>query len=826
MPIKLSVAHMVFTNNLLREIQNPKNFQTIPVIVELNPDSKVSIMSSQISQALGVDIVQVIPFVNSFSIVIPTGMLGELSSFKDIKTIHYDRPLYGFSPPLPLPPDPLAILKGGPEGMTKKISDLISNPDVMVSVNTGWIPTSEANKATRLYELHKRGILGQGVKVWVLDTGVDISNPQLQGVIAGAHSSTAGAPNDMNGHGCLTPDAKVFTSFCGMEELGKLFENAAKERSPEHAGEGEAVFFDRPIYTIGSLDGHSIRSRVKAVYRMKYDGELIIVKMGPVTLKMTPWHKVLVVDRRSNIPKYVRADRLSEYNINCILPNTPINLTDAPGCGLGPDNAYLIGLFIGDGCLPKTGTEARISMGDSDPTPIENLLDRLEYNHWRQGKKSGGHPNIDLGIGLRFRNLLLSIGFITGNKTLTVRIPKKILIESSTEEKAAILAGLIDSDGHFDKSRRRTRIVTTSPRLADDIIALTASLGITAKKYSQEPIGKSKHTCWSIHIKSKAMDIMLNTISKHLRIRSPPKTPNSNRDQSAIHISKEQYNGWLYDLTTETKNYMVGNNGMIFVHNSWCASRIVGQLYTHPIHGFDLLGGAPECELYTCKVLTDLGFGNTSDILKGMQMALDNQADIISMSLGGEGDAEGEEEDLMTKFINKAAETNPKTIFVIAAGNSGAEGEKAGKTIGIPANAEEAISVGAWSILDRARSYYSSTGPTLQAGRIKPDIVADGGGRAIATGYKRGMGDIFSGSAFGSQLDPLDKLVDGFTVLKGTSMATPCVAAILALWKQLVPELTARDVKAIFAKFGQQKNTEMGWGLIQADWILQAMAEQ
>lgn len=813
---------MVFTKNLLSEIQKPKNFQAVPVIVELNPNARVNIVSAQISQALGVDIGQVIPFVNSFSMVIPTEMLGELSTFKDIQTIHYDRPMYGFAPPpLPPPPDPFGLLKGVPEGMNKKIGDIISNPDVMVSVNTGWIPTSEANKVTRLYELHKKGIMGQGVKVWVLDTGVDITNPQLQGVIAGTYSSTAGAPNDAQGHGCLTPDAKVFTSFCGIEELSKLFENAAKEHSPEPTGEGEAVFFDRPIYTIGSLDGHSIRSRVKAVYRMQYNGNLIIVKTGPITLKMTPWHKVLVADRRSNIPKYMRADQLSKHNIHCILPNSSIELTDTPGCGLGPDNAYLIGLFIGDGCLPKTGTEARISMGDSDPTSIENLLDHLGYTHWREGKKSN-HPNIDLGIGLKFRNLLLSIGFVPGNKTLTVRIPKKILIESSIEEKIAIIAGLIDSDGHFDKSRQRTRIVTASPKLADDIIALTASLGITAKKYSQEPIGRAKHTCWSIHIKSEAMNTMLGMISKHLRIRFP-KTHPFKEENSMIHISKEKYNGWLYDLTTETENYMVGNNGMIFVHNSWCASRIVGQQYTHPIYGFELLGGAPECEMHTCKVLTDLGFGNTSDILKGMQMALDNQADIISMSLGGEGDAQGEEDDLMVKFINKAAETNPRTIFVIAAGNSGAEGEKAGKTIGIPANAEEAISVGAWSILDRARSYYSSTGPTLQAGRIKPDIMADGGGRSIAAGYKRGLGDIFSGSAFGSQLDPLDKLVDGFTVLKGTSMATPAVAAVIALWKQLVPELTARDVKSIFAKFGQPKNNEMGFGLIDATWILSAM---
>jgi subtilisin family serine protease len=451
---------MVFTKTLLSAIQKPKNFQTVPVIVELNPNVKVNTIAPQISQALGVDIGQTIPFVNAFSMVIPTAMLGELSNFKDIMTIHFDAPMYAFAPPpFPPPPDPLGLFKHNPEEMAKKIGSFISSPDILISAKTGWIPTSEANKLTRIYDLHVKDIKGQGVKVWVLDTGVDVTNPQLQGVIAGAHSSTVGAPNDAQGHG------------------------------------------------------------------------------------------------------------------------------------------------------------------------------------------------------------------------------------------------------------------------------------------------------------------------------------------------------------------------------SWCASRIVGQLYTHPVYGFELLGGAPECEMNTCKVLTDLGFGNTSDILKGMQMALDANADIISMSLGGDGNAD-EENDLMVKFINKAAQTNPRTIFVIAAGNSGAEGEKAGKTIGIPACAEEALTVGAWSILDNARSYYSSTGPTLQASRIKPDIMADGGGRSIASGYNYGQGDIFSGSAFGSQLDPLDKVMDGFCPLKGTSMATPCVAAIIALWKQMVPELTTRDIKAIFAKYGHEKNTENGWGLINATWIIQAIAEK
>jgi subtilisin family serine protease len=288
---------------------------------------------------------------------------------------------------------------------------------------------------------------------------------------------------------------------------------------------------------------------------------------------------------------------------------------------------------------------------------------------------------------------------------------------------------------------------------------------------------------------------------------------------TGVDPTNPQLQGIVAGMHSTTIGDPIDRNG----HGSWCASRIAGQLFHHPVLGFDLLGGAPECELHTIKVLTDLGLGNTSDIIKGMEMALENGADVVSMSLGGDGDAEGEEEDLSVRLINRAAETHPKTIFVIAAGNSGAQGEKAGATIGIPAVAEEALTVGSWSILDMARAYYSSTGPTLQARRVKPDIMADGGGMATESGYRKGLGDIYSGSAFGSQLDPLDLLIDGFCPLKGTSMATPCVAAIIALWKGAVPQLTTRDIKAIFAKYGQAKNNELGFGLISAEWLFSAL---
>jgi len=292
---------------------------------------------------------------------------------------------------------------------------------------------------------------------------------------------------------------------------------------------------------------------------------------------------------------------------------------------------------------------------------------------------------------------------------------------------------------------------------------------------------------------------------------------------TGVDITNPQLQGIVAGAHSTTFGTPADGNG----HGTFCATEIAGQFYTEPLLKIDMLGVAPECELHCVKVLTDLGFGNTSDIMKGIELALSSGAQIISMSLGGESDPEAEETDPMVTLINKAAETHPQTTFIVAAGNSGEEGETAGSTVGTPANAANALTVGAVSLIDAGkRCYYSSTGPTAQARRTKPDICAPGGGLARASGYPKGMGDLYSGTAFASQLDPMDKLVNSCTSLKGTSMATPLVAGILSLWRQLVPQLKTEEIKKIFAKYsGRPQTNELGYGTIDSTWILQALGQ-
>lgn len=178
-----------------------------------------------------------------------------------------------------------------------------------------------------------------------------------------------------------------------------------------------------------------------------------------------------------------------------------------------------------------------------------------------------------------------------------------------------------------------------------------------------------------------------------------------------------------------------------------------------------VVGVAPEAELLIVKVLDRNGSGAYEWIINGIYYAIEQQADIISMSLGGPEDVE----ELHTA-IKKAVASN--ILVVCAAGNEG-DGRDSTDEFGYPGAYNEVISVGAVN-LDRQSSDFSNSNNEV-------DLVAPG--EKILSTFLRGK----------------------YATLSGTSMATPHVSGALALIKVLAnnafernltePELYAQLIK-------------------------------
>ncbi|MCS7482756.1 S8 family serine peptidase [Umezawaea endophytica] len=181
-------------------------------------------------------------------------------------------------------------------------------------------------------------------------------------------------------------------------------------------------------------------------------------------------------------------------------------------------------------------------------------------------------------------------------------------------------------------------------------------------------------------------------------------------------------------------------------------------------------GVAPDAKIMDGKVCVLNGCAE-SWILDGMAWAAEQGADVVNLSLGG-GDSP--EIDPLEEAVNTLS-AQYGTLFVIAAGNSGGA-----ETIGSPGSADAALTVGAVDRNDGIAPF-SSRGPRVGDGAVKPDVTAPGVGIVAA---KSSTGVI--GTPAG----------DGYVSMSGTSMATPHVAGAAALLKQQHPDWTGSRIKA------------------------------
>ncbi|MBO0512689.1 S8 family peptidase [Streptomyces beijiangensis] len=208
-------------------------------------------------------------------------------------------------------------------------------------------------------------------------------------------------------------------------------------------------------------------------------------------------------------------------------------------------------------------------------------------------------------------------------------------------------------------------------------------------------------------------------------------------------------------------------------HGTHVASTIVG---TGAMSGGKYKGVAPGAQLLVGKVLANSGSGSDSWILAGMEWAAEQHADIVSMSLGGT-------DNVGTDPLEEAVDTlsaDGGPLFVIAAGNAGPSEYG---TVGTPGSADAALTVGAVDKNDVMASF-SSSGPRLGGGAIKPDVTAPGVGIVAARA---------AGTTMGTP-GP-----DGYTAASGTSMATPHVAGAAALLKQQHPDWTGQQLKELLS---------------------------
>ena len=124
------------------------------------------------------------------------------------------------------------------------------------------------------------------------------------------------------------------------------------------------------------------------------------------------------------------------------------------------------------------------------------------------------------------------------------------------------------------------------------------------------------------------------------------------------------------------------------------------------------------------------------------------------------------------------------------------------------------------------RGNYSSVGPTFD-GRTKPDVMAPGANVVSLMNHDftdntdnpnaKGL------KSYTVYKENIDNIHYEWTALGGTSMSTPAVAGIIALWLQANPHLTPQDVLGVMERtsrscgdYGEKTPWYCGYGMIDA----------
>ncbi|WP_414528325.1 S8 family peptidase [Nodularia chucula] len=240
-------------------------------------------------------------------------------------------------------------------------------------------------------------------------------------------------------------------------------------------------------------------------------------------------------------------------------------------------------------------------------------------------------------------------------------------------------------------------------------------------------------------------------------------------------------NGYIDD--TQGWNFADNSNNVIDAngHGTHVAGTIAGGN-----NGFGVIGIAYDAKIMPVKVLSDQGSGSSTSVANGIYYAVNNGANVINLSLGG-------------NFPNSSIEnaiqyaSSKGTVVVMAAGNNGYP------FTGYPATYANnwGLAVGAVDQNNNLANFSNRAGMNAF-----PYVTAPGVG-------------IYS-TVPGNQ----------YATYNGTSMATPHVAGVVALMLSANPNLTDAEIRQIIIETAENSTSGASFNAVNfLPMVSQAIAQ-
>ena len=305
---------------------------------------------------------------------------------------------------------------------------------------------------------------------------------------------------------------------------------------------------------------------------------------------------------------------------------------------------------------------------------------------------------------------------------------------------------------------------------SSEYVIETTKMAALQKRYSFKKIDKiTGQSIYKIRVtkevaKKLQRDKRVQELTKNRAVKVPP-------TEAGVTVKSLSGNWGLADMQFPAANPFLAQVEVAIIDSGvdtdhpLIASQLVNSYATDGFtsvedengHGTHVAGivaeGTPNIRIVPIRVLDKYGDGDIYNVVEGIYYAIEQQVDVINMSLGI-----GEEPDaVLAEALTDAADAG--IMMTAAAGNDYAD------YIEYPASAPEVYGVGAYNSSGQ-RARFSHTGEGLD----------------------------FMGPGYAVQSA---RLGGGYRTMNGTSMATPFISKALALAKSANPALQKKELETL-----------------------------
>jgi len=350
------------------------------------------------------------------------------------------------------------------------------------------------------------------------------------------------------GGGCIRKGSKVITSFCGIEEIDKIYEKIFLKGYKEEIYSPNAKYIDINNLNIFTLSFNSKtykyeKDKINNIwkYNIPKGKSYTIVLEGNTEITTSEWHPFVVYNNGKIIEKEAKDIKVGDLIVG---PNESLienYLFENNKDEISIDLSYLIGYFLGDGSLSKTKNGLRIRFFDSSEEVLKEIvkiihkLTNKKYSIQRD-KRSKNNYILNIYDKQIIEKIINLTGVKPGSKSFIIKVPD-YLYKCNIENIFSFLAGLIDSDGFVEKNKKRISFSTASEKMKEDLAYVLSLLGFKFSIRERKPKNKNWNIMWEVYITGvDEIEKFDRTIGKYIknnekiiRIKNHIKTKSSSK---------------------------------------------------------------------------------------------------------------------------------------------------------------------------------------------------------------------------------------------------------------------------------------------------------